>query len=154
MGSNVSEFQVQCLKAHNEYRSKHKVTPLKLSKELCSYAQEWAEHLASKSVMQHRNQQKYGENIYYFFSTDPNHVVEGKDPVDSWYEEIKQHKFGMEPKTTGTGHFTQVVWKECKELGIGVKKNAKGQVFVVCNYNPPGNYIGNYASNVPPVGGF
>lgn len=88
------------------------------------------------------------------YSTDPNHVVEGKDPVDSWYDEIKQHKFGMEPRTTGTGHFTQVVWKDCKELGIGVKKNAKGQVFVVCNYNPPGNYIGKYAQNVPPVGGF
>lgn len=80
--------------------------------------------------------------------------MKGNDAVDSWYEEIKQHTFGMEPKTTGTGHFTQVVWKDCKELGVGVKKNGKGQVFVVCNYNPPGNYIGKYKENVPPVGGF
>lgn len=80
--------------------------------------------------------------------------MQGKDAVDAWYGEIDKHVFGQEPKTTGTGHFTQVVWKTCKELGVGVKKNDKGQTFVVCNYDPPGNYVGNYAANVPPVGGF
>lgn len=50
---------------------------------------------------------KFGENIYYFYSSDPSHVVHGKDAVDSWYDEIKQHTFGIEPLTTGTGHFTQ-----------------------------------------------
>lgn len=43
--------------------------------------------------------------------------MDGKDAVDAWYDEIKQHKFGVEPKTTGTGHFTQVVWKDSKLLG-------------------------------------
>jgi hypothetical protein len=87
-------------------------------------------------------------------STDPNHVVNGKDAVESWYDEIKHHVFNAEPKTTGTGHFTQVVWMSSKELGVGVKRNSKGQTFVVCNYSPPGNFIGNYSKNVPPVGGF
>lgn len=74
--------------------------------------------------------------------------------MDCWYDEIKQHTFGREPKTTGTGHFTQIVWTESKELGVGWKKNSKGQTYVVCNYSPPGNFIGNYAKNVPPLGGF
>lgn len=87
-------------------------------------------------------------------SSDPSHVVEGKNAVEAWYGEIKDHTFGQEPKTTGTGHFTQVVWKECKELGVGVKKNDKGQTFVVCNYDPPGNFVGSYSKNVPPIGGF
>lgn len=29
-----------------------------------------------------------------------------------------------------------------------------GQVFVVANYDPPGNFIGSFAENVPPIGGF
>lgn len=74
--------------------------------------------------------------------------------MDSWYSEIKDHSFGVEPRSTGTGHFTQVVWKDSKNLGVGVSKNSKNQVFVVCNYDPPGNYVGQYAQNVPKVGGF
>lgn len=73
--------------------------------------------------------------------------------MDAWYDEIKQHTFGVEPKTTGTGHFTQVIWTDSTQLGVGVSKNSKGQVFVVCNYDPPGNYVGQYAEKVPKVGG-
>ncbi|KAG8236321.1 hypothetical protein J437_LFUL015948 [Ladona fulva] len=31
-------------------------------------------------------------------------------------------------------------------------KSRKGQMFVVANYYPPGNYIGSYTENVPPEG--
>jgi glioma pathogenesis-related protein 2 len=27
-------------------------------------------------------------------------------------------------------------------------------VFVVCNYDPPGNFIGSFTENVSPIGGF
>jgi glioma pathogenesis-related protein 2 len=57
-----------------------------------------------------------------FNSSDPTHKVHGKDAVDAWYDEIKDHVFGVEPKTTGTGHFTQVVWKDSKNLGVGMSK--------------------------------
>jgi len=149
-----SEFAKECLEAHNEYRAKHNVPPLKLNSELTAFAQEWADDVAGRSVMQHRSNNKYGENIFYFYSSDPDHKVHGKDAVDAWYDEIKQHTFGVEPKTTGTGHFTQVVWMDSQKLGVGVTKNSKGQVFVVCNYDPPGNFVGKFSTNVPPVGGF
>lgn len=80
--------------------------------------------------------------------------ISGKAAVDTWYNEIRQHTFGREPRSLATGHFTQVVWKDSKQLGVGVAKNNRGQIFVVCNYNPPGNYTGRYSMNVPPVGGF
>ena len=41
--NEASEFHKECLEAHNNYRSKHKVPALKLNKELCIYAQEWAD---------------------------------------------------------------------------------------------------------------
>lgn len=69
------------------------------------------------------------------------------------YSEIKDHIFGQEPTGLGTGHFTQVVWKETKELGVGCTKARDGKIYVVANYYPPGNYIGDFAVNVPPLGG-
>lgn len=68
------------------------------------------------------------------------------------YDEIKLHTFGVEPKNLNSGHFTQVVWKESKELGVAFAKNG-GKVIVVANYSPPGNYIGHFAENVPPPRG-
>lgn len=49
------------------------------------------------------------------------------------------------------GHLTQVLWAGSEKLGVGVAKNGY-HTFVVCNYNPPGNYKGEYAENVPPIG--
>jgi hypothetical protein len=50
------------------------------------------------------------------------------------------------------GHFSQVVWRDSKELGVAVAKNRSGHIFVVANYSPPGNFIGSFAENVPPLG--
>ena len=46
------------------------------------------------------------------------------------------------------GHFTQVVWKGSEELGIGKAADSKGRVYVVANYAPAGNFIGDFAANV------
>jgi hypothetical protein len=51
-----------------------------------------------------------------------------------------------------SGHFSQVVWRDSKELGVAVAKSRNGQIFVVANYSPPGNFIGSFAENVPPIG--
>lgn len=49
-----------------------------------------------------------------------------------------------------TGHFTQVVWKETKEVGFGKAKSGGGRVFVVGSYRPAGNMVGSFKDNVPP----
>lgn len=151
---NKEEFAKDCLEAHNEYRAKHKSPPLKLSSQLCTFSQEWAEHLASILKMQHHPSNKYGENFYMFMTTDPNHRVKGRDAVDNWYQgEIEKYRFGEEPSDLEAGHLTQVLWEGSEFLGVGVARNGY-YTFVVCNYNPPGNYKGEYAENVPPVHGW
>ena len=51
---------------------------------------------------------------------------------------------------SAVGHFTQMVWKDSKELGVG--KAIKGQhVFVVCNFRPMGNQLNGFKENVLPL---
>jgi len=49
------------------------------------------------------------------------------------------------------GHFTQVVWEESKEIGVGVAADGKGTIFAVANYFPAGNYRGQFPKNVKPL---
>ncbi|VDK54434.1 unnamed protein product [Dibothriocephalus latus] len=43
-----------------------------------------------------------------------------------------------------------MVWKDTKFAGFGVAKTADGHgVFVVGQYDPPGNVMGNWGSQVP-----
>jgi len=149
--SDEEDFAEQCLKAHNEYRKKHGVSQLKLNKKLCKYSQEWAETIAKKDMMEHRSDKKYGENIFCVWSDDPKFRVKGKEAVESWYNEIKDHKFGCEPDAgvIKSGHFSQVIWKTSKELGVGKARSKSGKIMVVANYDPAGNFIGEFAKMVP-----
>ncbi|CAH0392347.1 unnamed protein product [Bemisia tabaci] len=138
------QFADEVLAAHNHYRAAHGVPPLTLDEDLNALAQDWAVHLTQLGHMEHRDSE-YGENVYYFWSSDPDYPVSGNDPVDSWYNEVKQYTYGTEG--SGTGHFTQVVWKDSQRLGVGIAKS-NGHVYVVCNYDPAGNVGGMYAENV------
>ena len=89
-----------------------------------------------------------------------------------WYDEIKDYDyknpgFSMSKKLLTflvkiglqnlylflieTGHFTQVVWKSSTELGCGISVDSNNRIVGVCNYNPPGNYMGQFDSNVLPA---
>lgn len=144
------QFEDDFLDAHNEYRKLHGVPAMDLNKKLCKYAEEWAKILAKKDQTEHRDQNEYGENIFSAWSSDPNFIVTGRQPVDKWYSEINIHKFGKEPTDLGSGHFSQVVWEDSKEVGVGVAKSKDGKVYVVANYYPPGNVIGSFATKVKP----
>ena len=152
--ASIDEFIKEALDTHNEYRGRHGVQPLTLSKKLCESAQKWADRLAKEDRFDHMPNCQYGENLYCSWSSNPKTAaasVKGRVPVDSWYSEMKKHPFGREPTSTDTGHFTQVVWKASKEFGIGKAVAPRsGKVIVVGNYDPPGNFIGQYAANVLP----
>jgi len=145
------KFQKEALDSHNQYRQKHGVAPLKIDKKLCSYAQEWANKLAKEDSFEHRTNQDFGENLYCSWSSNPKAKCAGSKPVDSWYSEMTKYTFGSEPTSSASGHFTQVVWKKTQRLGIAKAKSPKsGKIIVVANYEPAGNWIGQYKDNVPP----
>ncbi|XP_019932531.3 Golgi-associated plant pathogenesis-related protein 1 [Aedes albopictus] len=147
--SNVTDsttFATAVLTEHNRLRTRHSASPLKLNPDISRYAQEWAADISSRNVMQHRSNNRYGENLYACFGK-PN--LTGEEVVRSWYDEIKDYRFGeVNPNNfSKVGHFTQVVWKNTKELGVGFARNGN-TIFVVCNYDPPGNFNGQYPVNV------
>uniref|UniRef100_A0A182W810 SCP domain-containing protein n=1 Tax=Anopheles minimus TaxID=112268 RepID=A0A182W810_9DIPT len=143
---SFTAFQLEVLQRHNVLRAKHSAVPLQLDASMCQYAQQWANYIASRNVMQHRSNNKYGENIYASFGRTK---ISGTEVVNAWYNEIRYYRFGAANPSnfSQVGHFTQVVWKKSRSLGVGIAVNGKN-VYVVCNYNPPGNYGGQYPVNV------
>ncbi|XP_013391631.1 protein PRY2 isoform X2 [Lingula anatina] len=148
-----NEFIDDCVRAHNHLRARHGAPPLKHNPDLSAHAQKWAEHLAELNVMKHSKSTfkgvKPGENVATRWSSDGG-AYTGKDAVAQWYSEISKYDFKTASRCLTAGHFTQVVWKGSKEIGVGRAVGQDGRVYVVANYLPPGNMLGAFKENVLP----
>lgn len=136
-----------CLDEHNRLRALHDTPPLKLNQELSRIAQAWANKLAKDDKVRYSTFD-FGENLYWC-TVDQC----GADVVRAWYDEIKYWDWKkMEGNGKGeTGHFTQLLWKKSKEIGVASAYSKDGHLFVVAEYNPPGNFLGRYEENVMPT---
>lgn len=141
----------QALAFHNQARAEVGVSPLVWSVVLSQYAQEWAEYLANTANCKliHRselgqNDKKYGENLYQGWSSNGK-VYSALDASKGWYSEIKDYKHGKTNRLEKTGHYTQMIWHNTTQVGIGVAKCLNGGYIIVANYDPPGNYSGQQA---------
>lgn len=146
---DLSKFRTECLNAHNEKRQLHRVSDLKRNSSLDEIAQKYAEKLAQADSLNHSsnsyNGQRLGENLYM----QGGRAMSGFLPVDSWYGEADNYSYDAPQNSSGVvGHFTQLVWKGSKELGVGCAKSSDGSYYVVCNYSPAGNWVGEERENV------
>ena len=73
----------------------------------------------------------------------------GKEMTQSWYDECKKYDYYNPSYQSGTGHFTQVVWKDSQEVGFAQAKGPSMN-YAVAMYYPPGNYVNNFNRNVFP----
>ncbi|CAK6960610.1 GLI pathogenesis-related 2%2C like [Scomber scombrus] len=151
MGKSASkQFAEEVLQCHNEYRKKHQSPPLKLSSKLSGEAARYAESLASTRILKHSvesSRGSCGENLAW-----ASYDQSGKDVADRWYDEVKQYNFNRPGFSSGTGHFTAMVWKSTKKLGVGKATASDGSSFVVARYFPAGNITnqGHFENNVLP----
>nr|VFK38092.1 MAG: pathogenesis-related protein 1 [Candidatus Kentron sp. SD]VFK42840.1 MAG: pathogenesis-related protein 1 [Candidatus Kentron sp. SD] len=145
------------IRAHNQIRQSLDLEGLTWSEPIAAYARQWAKHLATRGgcAMKHRPRtgkyaQRYGENIYWASPTrwsDGRREVQSIDPgvpVKRWADEAANYDYPTNTCGPGKvcGHYTQVVWRNSKQLGCAMALCPdKGQIWV-CNYDPPGNYIG------------
>ena len=147
-GSRITPEEAgEVLAHHNLVREELGVPPLTWSNELAAFAQEWADHLAANGCkMEHRqqpriNQEAIGENLFWGSN---GAVYHPKDASLSWYSEKKIYKYGQFGKGNwhAIGHYTQMVWRKTRQVGVGVAICKEGEILVVANYYPAGNYLG------------
>lgn len=152
---SMRKLQRQVLRSHNRYRRLHGVHLLKEDEELNRYAQAWALVLAQRDQMQHRTKPIHGENLFMWWSSNLEAPITGSMAVKAWYDEIKDYDYNNPTFKSGTGHFTQLVWKNCRRLGTGVARGRKGTIYIVSVYDPRGNIMGQFGSQVtrPNAGG-
>ncbi|KAA3676611.1 uncharacterized protein DEA37_0003127 [Paragonimus westermani] len=150
----LEAFRCEVLHTHNRYRTLHGVPVLKRNLRLDRMASEWAQKLKETGHLAYSgnkyNGQLMGENICDRLTVDGR--ITGQTLVGKWYEEGKQYVYEHEPESTKTlGHFTQLIWRKTKELGVGfTASNTLERAFIVCFYHPPGNVKSEYMENVCP----
>lgn len=67
-----------------------------------------------------------------------------------WYDEVRLYNFRNQGFSMNTAHFTQLVWKNSKEVGFGLAQANDGVYYFVASYFPGGNMQGDYPRNVTP----
>lgn len=143
-GSELFTFVLDAIKRHNILRACHNAGPLMFNCEILKISQDYAETNPNGHSGTRFNGKWMGENLFWSWGMK----LTGSYPVDDWYEEIKDYNFETGKSNGGvTGHFTQVVWKDSKELGIGYYCEGTSCV-VVGNYFPGGNFNNDYINQV------
>ncbi len=145
-GAGLPPEQAVFLFTHNQMRAAHCALPLVWSAEVAARAQAWADELTASGCAFEHSHGLYGENLALGIAgvhDDPREIV------FLWYDELVKYDFRRGGFSTATGHFTQLVWRGTQRLGCGTS-TCRGKRLWVCNYDPPGNYWGQYGANVPP----
>jgi uncharacterized protein YkwD len=126
---------------HNSARAAVGVAGVGWSTTLQAYAQSYANQRIGDCRLQHSGGQ-YGENIFW---GSAGKDWTAADAVNSWVSEKQDYDYGSNTCRAGKqcGHYTQIVWRASTSIGCArvVCNNNRG-VFIICSYNPPGNFVG------------
>jgi uncharacterized protein YkwD len=125
------------LASHNSLRARVGVPALAWSEALAARAQDWADTLLARKQFFHRPNSPYGENLFEIRGAR----VLPAQVVDEWASESRAYDYRSNKCLGVCGHYTQIVWRDTREVGCAVARDLQQEVWV-CNYNPPGNWVG------------
>ena len=137
--------------AHNAVRANATPAPKPALDPLCYSAtvQATAQAWATGCTWKHNpGRGARGENIAAYGGTLSNAAV---NAVDLWAAEASSYDYARNKCSGDCSHYTQIVWRSSKRLGCGVAACTTGSpfgksfpnwTFVVCDYEPPGNFVG------------
>lgn len=141
----ASEAQ-RLLSGHNAERARLGLPPLRWNPALARDAGDWAKTLLERGELEHAShdvRRGSGENLW--MGTAGAWNAEGM--VEMFLDERRYFRPATFPNVSLTGHwsdvghYSQIVWRETKEVGCAVD-SAKGLDVLVCRYFPAGNVAG------------
>ena len=130
------------------------LVPLTYEQSLVEIAQPWADGC----VERHNPGRSFGgstpgENLAFFSDPSLSSTAAAEMTVKLWTAEREFYDVATNTCEIGEtcGHYTQLVWDDTNLLGCGIATScdAPFSVHVVCNYFPPGNFIGDTPYDLP-----
>jgi pathogenesis-related protein 1 len=133
----VSAQGREMVSLHNRVRARMGVPPLAWSDKLAAQAREWADTLLARNQFFHRPNSAFGENLFEITGASAS----AAQVVDAWAGEIRDYDYASNRCRSVCGHYTQIVWRDTREVGCATARGGRREVWV-CNYDPPGNWVG------------
>ena len=134
------------LVVHNAERSRLGLPPLAWNASLARDAGDYAKVLLSRGQLQHASQSDRkgkGENLWMGTAG----AWKSDAMVGMFLDERRYFRAAAFPDVSLTGnwsdvgHYTQIVWRETKEVGCAID-TGNGMDVLVCRYSPAGNVFG------------
>ncbi|KAK3401757.1 SCP-like extracellular protein [Sordaria brevicollis] len=138
---NYNIFLAQLTNSTNHFRHQHNASSILFNSTLSTFA---SSHLQSLELI--HSDGPYGENLAIGCSSP-------QECVDVWGNERKEYNFEDGKFSEETGHFTQLVWRDTKEMGCAARwcetwNEGRGGWYLVCEFWPRGNVEGEFRENV------
>jgi pathogenesis-related protein 1 len=133
----TTTFAREMLAVHNAERARVGTAPLAWSDRLAASSQDWADSLLARKQFVHRPKSAYGENLFEITGA----AASSAQVVNAWAAESRNYDYRSNKCRGMCGHYTQIVWGDTKEVGCAVARGEGREVWV-CNYDPPGNWVG------------
>ncbi|XP_062024651.1 pathogenesis-related protein PR-1 type-like [Rosa rugosa] len=128
------------LDVHNAARAEVGVAPLTWDDQVARFAQDYANTHVGDCELVHSTDMLYGENL----AMNPAIDMSGTEAVNLWVGEKPNYDYNSNSCAAGQvcGHYTQVVWRNSLRVGCAKVRCNSGGTFIGCNYDPPGNWVG------------
>ncbi|EEU39077.1 uncharacterized protein NECHADRAFT_70256 [Fusarium vanettenii 77-13-4] len=136
---NDKTFVSAVLNSTDFYRAEHNASSLEWNRTLEDFATDYLDD-NDDCEFEHSGG-PYGENLAIGYGNTTA-------SIEAWGDEREDYDFDKPKFSKATGHFSQLVWKDTTDVGCGRKLCGDRGWFLVCEYWPRGNVIGQFTDQV------
>ncbi|KAI1177274.1 CAP domain-containing protein [Nemania sp. FL0916] len=135
-------FTSAILNSTNVYRAAHNASAVTWNETLASFATTYlgSDKVGKDCAFAHSGG-PYGENLALGFAN-------ATAAIEAWGDEGRKYNYKKPGFSEATGHFTQLVWKNTTDVGCGRRLCTNSGWYLVCEYWPRGNVIGDFQGEV------